>query len=221
MNEIAKTGNGTQVTNVALPNFYEAYGNSVSNRNIVGSLLKFSKGDYLAGEAGEEVPIGTKLVVNMDSLSIGWIKWQDNKPVEQDMGPVMEGYRPRKRTELGDTDEEQWEEDTQGQKRDPWQFSNYILMRPVGRPDADETEMYTFATSSRGGLNAIGELCKVYGKNMREKPDDFPVVALQVNSYVHPNKEFGRIKVPVLEVVGWESKKAAPKAAKKAPAKKR
>jgi hypothetical protein len=31
-------------------NPFEAYGNAMTNNRIVGQLLKFSKGDYLAGQ---------------------------------------------------------------------------------------------------------------------------------------------------------------------------
>jgi hypothetical protein len=74
-------------------------------------------------------------------------------------------------------------------------------------PDGkDEDSLFTFTTSSRGGLNAIGELCKAYGKAMRQRPDEFPIVALKVGSYQHSNKAYGRIKFPILEVVGWAAK---------------
>lgn len=205
--EVAVTNlESTAVANPDAFNAFESYGNSVSNRNIVGRLLKFSKGDYLCGEDQEELPEGTRLVANMGTLAIGWIKWVDGKPDQQVMGLLVEGFKPPKRSELDDTNEEDWEVDEQsGQPRDPWQFSNYMVLKDPGKPATDEF-LYTFATSSRGGLGAIGELCKVYGKAIRTKPDELPVVALNVTAYDHPNKKFGRIKVPVFEVVDWEPK---------------
>lgn len=210
---------GTDVATSDL-NPYEQYGNSVSNRNIIGQLLKFSKGDWLAGEDQEEIEAGTQLVADMESLSIGWVRWQDNKPDQQIMGLVKDMYRPPLRATLGDHDEEKWETDNNGNPRDPWQFSNYLVLKLPGET-ADEENLFTFATSSKGGLGAVGELCKVYGKAMRSRPDEFPIVALQVDSYMHPNKEFGRIKFPIFEVVGWEKKEVGLKAAEeKAPPKK-
>lgn len=212
---------GTEVTNLAF-NAFESYGNSVSNRNIVGKLLKFSKGDWLAGEDAEEVDPGKQLVVHMDSLAIGWIKWEDNKPSQQVMGLLVEGHKPQSRKDLGDLEEDEWEVDEQsGQPRDPWQFSNYLIMKEVGAV-GDEENLYTFATSSKGGLGALGELCKTYGKAMRTRPDEWPIVTLGVGSYNHPNKAFGRIKFPTLEVTGWEKKSVGvEKPAKKTPAKKK
>ena len=186
-------------------NYFESYGDQVSQKSIVGQLLKFNKGDYLAGENEDEVEEGTQLVANMDQFMVGWIKWVDNKPEQQIMGPIAEGFQPPRRNTLGDDDKDLWETDTAGKARDPWQFSNYVVMKEVGKPGNVEN-LYTFAISSKGGLNALGEVCKAYGREMRTNGDQWPIIELGVDSYVHSNKEFGRIKVPVLKVVGWEDK---------------
>lgn len=184
--------------------YFSQYGEQAAMRTIVGKLLKFSKGDYMAGENNEDIAEGTELVANMDSLAVGWIKWTDNKPTEQMMGLVCEGFQPPKRKELDETDEALWERDENNQPRDPWQFTNQIVMREPGDP---EGQLYTFSTSSRGGINAVGELCRIYGKHCRQAPDDMPVVALNVGAYMHSNKAFGKIKFPILEVKGWVSKR--------------
>lgn len=183
-------------------NAFEAYGDQVSSRNIVGTLIKFTKGDWVKGEDMEDVEVGTKFVANMDHLLVGWIKWWENKPVEQIMGPVAEGFQPPRRNTLGDEDEDEWEVDeTSGKPRDPWQFSNYLIMKNV-----DDDELFTFATSSRGGLGAVGEMCKHYGKEMRSRPDDYPIIEIGTSSYQHQNKQYGRIYVPILKVVDWQAK---------------
>jgi hypothetical protein len=182
-------------------NAFTAYGEQASQKQIVGTLLRFTKGDYLAGQDDDEVAVGTKYVVNMDELMVGWIRWENNKPTDHIMGRVVDNYQPPRRNELGDTDKTMWEVDNQGKEKDPWQFSNYLLFWGI-----DDSELYTFASSSKGGLNSIGDLCKAYGKVMSQHPDEYPIIELGVSSYVHPNKEFGRIKVPVLKIVGWETK---------------
>jgi hypothetical protein len=199
MNQVTNRQSTDVSTNAGNP--FTSYGDQVSQKQIVGTLLRFSKGDYLAGQEDEEVPVGTKYVANMDELMAGWIRWADNKPTDHIMGKISESYQAPKRNTLGDTDKAEWEVDSQGKERDPWQFSNYLLLWGV-----DDAELYTFATSSRGGLNAIGDLCKVYGKQMAQHPDEFPIIEMGVTSYNHPNKEFGRIKVPVLKIVGWENR---------------
>jgi hypothetical protein len=228
MNELA-TQQSREVGQVN-GNFFQSYGDQVSQKSIVGKLLKFSKGDFLVGEDNDEVAEGTQYVANMDELMVGWIKWSDSKPEEQIMGRVSEGYQAPKRSSLGDDDKSRWEVDEQGRERDPWQFSNYLILKTPG--ENDEDNLFTFTTSSRGGLNAIGELCKAYGKAMRQRPDEFPIIALKVGSYQHSNKAYGRIKFPIFEVVGWAGKaefaealdneapaESAPAPAKKASAK--
>jgi hypothetical protein len=200
MNDVATRTAGTAVANPNT-NYFQSYGDQVSQRSIVGSLLKFSKGDFLAGENEEEVEEGTRFVANMDELMVGWIRWWDAKPSDQIMGRVSDGYQPPKRNELGDDDKSRWELDDKNEPKDPWQFSNYLILK------AEEgDELFTFTTSSRGGLNAIGELCKAYGKAMRQRPDEYPIIALGVGSYQHSNKAYGRIKFPIFDIVGWAGK---------------
>ena len=218
MNEVTERKSSAVGSVVSNP--FTAYGEQASQKSIVGQLLRFTKGDYLAGQEDEEVPVGTQFVANMDEMLAGWIRWESNKPTDHVMGKVSEGYQPPRRNELGDDDKTQWEVDATGQQRDPWQFSNYLLMKGTG----DDTELYTFTTSSRGGLNALGDLCKVYGKAMAQRPNEYPVIALGVNAYDHPNRSYGRIKVPTFAVVGWANKNVfaedAPATAPEEPAKK-
>lgn len=202
---VKKESENVELVPVSERNVFEQYGSQMSQSNITGQLLKFSKGDWLFGQDDEEMKAGTKLVANIPELMVGWIKWVDNKPVEQLMGRLADGFQPKRRSELGDNDDTTWEVDAQGKPRDPWQFTNYLLMKRPGKKAVDD-ELFTFTTSSRGGLGALGALCKTYGQEMRTKPDELPIVELDVNSYNHPNKDFGRIKVPVFNVVGWESK---------------
>ena len=200
MNEIERRKSSALASNGANP--FTAYGDAQNQRAIVGHLLRFTKGDYLAGQEDEEVAVGTQFVANMDEMLAGWIRWEANKPTDHVMGKVSEGYQPPRRTELGDADKDNWEVDATGQPRDPWQFSNYLLLKGTDK----DAELYTFTTSSRGGLNALGDLCKVYGGAMAQRTDEYPVIALGVNAYDHPNRAFGRIKVPTFKVVGWAPK---------------
>lgn len=181
-------------------NVFESYGATMSISSITGTLIKFNKGDWVTGD-DEDLDEGMELVANMDQLMVGWIKWIDNRPSEQIMGPVVEGYQPPRRNELGDQNQDEWETDDQGRARDPWQFSNYIVMKEPGQP-ATEDNLYTFATSSKGGLGAIGALCRTYGKEMRTRAGEYPIVKLDSDSYMH--REYGRTKVPLLTVIGWE-----------------
>jgi hypothetical protein len=209
--------------------FLDFEGEQISERYIVGTLLKFNKGDFLAGQENMEIKVDTQMVCNMNNLLIGWIRWEDQKPVEHRMGLVVDGFKPAKRDTLGygykpgdmakyppnvalaDDDDEaidrsDWPVDeTSKQPRDPWVFSNYLVMKDPTIADVDEG-IYTFATSSTGGRNTVFDVRKWYGQKMSQHPDDFPVVLLKVGSYMHSNKSFGRIKIPVLKPIGWCAK---------------
>ena len=203
MNDLTHA-NSTALSTGAERNAFEQYAEAASRNKIVGDLLKFSKGEYLAGQDGDEIEEGTELVANLDELMVGWVKWEGGKPTDMQMGRVVEGFVPAKRADLGDTNKEDWEfDDVAKAPRDPWQLTNYLILK---EPNGDR--LFTFATSSKGGMSAIGKLCGVYGKRLRSKPNDFPVIALNVDSYKHSNKSYGKIFVPDFEVVSWSDKGA-------------
>ena len=202
MNDVAIRQTGTSLSAPPARNAFEQYSEDASQNRIVGDLLKFSKGEYLAGQDGDEIAEGTELVANMDELMVGWVRWEGGKPTDMRMGRVVEGFIAPPRRELGDTDPADWERDEQNnQPRDPWQMTNYLILK---EPDGDQ--LYTFATSSKGGLGAIAKLAGTYGKHLRAKPDEYPVIGLGVDSYRHPNKAYGKIFTPKFDVVGWTGK---------------
>jgi hypothetical protein len=186
-------------------NVFAAYGESAGTTSyIVGDLLKFSKGDWLTGKDNRELADGTKLVAVMDTLAVGWQRWENQRPVEHRMGLLVDGFVPPPREELGDMDEELWERDDTGAPRDRWQLTNYLQFV---NPD-NQDEVYTFTTSSKGGLSAVAKLCREYGR-AREKEnreDQLPVVMLSTGSYAHRDRSLGRIKFPVLTIIGWVNK---------------
>jgi hypothetical protein len=200
MNSLTKTETKTELAPIGLSDPLEAYADAVAPRFIIGDLLRFSKGDYLAGESGRDIPLGTTYTAALTLLMAGWVKWQDSKPVEHIMVRVNDGKTPPKRAELGDHDETKWETDVSGDPRDPWAFTNYLPLMD------DKGELYTFTTSSRGGIGAIAGLARRYANHRRRHPDVFPVISLGVDSYAHKNKEFGRIKFPVFAPAGYEPK---------------
>jgi hypothetical protein len=199
MNDMTTAGNGGAVATQD-DNYdpYSAYARENSS-NIVGKMLKFSKGDYFVGEA--EFPIGTKLVANMANILLGWIRWEDQKPAETIMGLLTEGHRPQKRETLGHDDKNDWPTDKDGKPMDPWQATQYVVMK-----DEKDDELYTFVTNSSGGRGAITKLIESFGQKFRMNPGKFPIVELKVDSYKHKDSSYGRIKVPEFKIVGWVSK---------------
>ena len=202
MNSLMKQNSNLPTEQTVDP--FQAYGDQVRQTAIVGHLLKFSKGDWVAGEEQAEIPDGTKFIVHMGELLVGWVRWKDSRPTDHVMGRVIDGYKPPRRETLGDLDENEWETDDAGQARDPWQFSNYLLMLGPDLDTGEMTQAYTFVTASRGGINAVGDLCVKYGKMRRQRPNDMPVVELSQGSYQHKDRSLGRIKYPIFNVVGWE-----------------
>ena len=74
---LAETENNAVAVRGSTLDPFEAYANAVAPKNILGSLMKFSKGDYLAGEEGKAIETGTTVTANLDELLAGWIKWKD------------------------------------------------------------------------------------------------------------------------------------------------
>lgn len=184
-------------------NVFERAGDEMDRGNvIVGTLLKFSKGDWLVGQDREEMA-RDELVAVVPGVVHGWVRWEDNKPAEQIMGPMVEGFAPPKRSTLGHDDESQWELGANGKPRDPWQVTVYLPMCSL-----DTTEVFTFATSSDGGKrHAIAPLCREYGTHIRAHPNELPVVKLDQDSYAHSDRSIGRVKYPTLPVLRWVAAK--------------
>ena len=113
---------------------------------------------------------------------------------------MADGVPPANRADLGDMDKSLWETDDKGEPKDPWQPTNYLPLM-----DADGN-LFTFTTSSRGGLRAVGELVRRYAWHRKNNPDVHPVIALGVGSYKHTNKAYGIIKFPELSPAGYEHK---------------
>jgi hypothetical protein len=187
---------------------FRVYADACAPRAIVGKLLKFSKGDFVVGDASETIADNVEFTALMDELTIGWVRWEDGKIAETHMGRVIDGFASQPRRELGDLDAAAWETGADGKARDPWQFQNYL---PLQRGDG---ELFTFVAGSRGALNAVAELCRIHSRHAKQDPNHYPVVRLRSDEYQHRVKEFGRIKFPVLGVVGWTAKTDLPEQTK-------
>jgi hypothetical protein len=194
MNAITEVNQGGALAMQGGYDPYAAYGQEAASGS--GDFLKFSKGEWLKGQNDDEVALGTRLAANMAELSIGWIRWEDGKPAERRMGLLAQGHKPEARGDLGYTDQSQWEDDETGKPKDPWNFTNEL---PVANPETGE--QMTFSASSKGGIGAIGNLCKAYGKEYRQRDGLVPIIELQRDSYKH--KVYGKTYVPLIPIVDW------------------
>jgi hypothetical protein len=191
--------------------------------NIVGRLLKYSKGDYSVGDT--PIAYGHRFIAHMDSILNGWIRWEDNKPQQHVMGRIKDFYQVPPRSSLGFDDQDLWEVDDRNEPRDPWQRSYYIVLKsapgydiPVefsNNPDGedeirghDDGTLFTFPASSTGSIGAVNRLIERYAELKAQHPDDWPIIAIGSSSYAHKIKSYGRVKFPVFTVVGWAPKGA-------------
>ena len=179
---------------------FESLANDVAPRDMIGRPLRFVKGDYILGRDDEEnVPIGTTMIAIMPLLLHGWVRWQDSKPADKIYARVALGERAPERKTLGDNDPALWEHDKFGNSRDPWAES---MLLPLIRTDDDFA--CTFQTSSYGGRKALGELARAYAKGRKRGQPDLPLIELR--SHTRQTQNYGPIKEPRFELVGWESR---------------
>lgn len=186
-------------TDLAIPGSdpFSSYGAKVG---VQGTFLTFKNGEYLAGQDGTEIPIGTRVAVNMQGLRTGWRRWFKDE-LTDDLTELLTDQVPLKqRNELGDLDESLWEKDDKGNLRDPWQFTNVIEFVN------SDGETFIYSTGSKGGVGAIGKLCKAYGKEYRQRPGQVPIVTLDRDFYMH--KKHGKTYFPVFTIVDWADEDA-------------
>lgn len=203
MNAITTPQTGTAVATPSDYDPYAAYGAEAASGG--GDFLKFSKGEWLKGQNDDEVALGTRLAANMAELSIGWLRWADGKPAERRMGLLSQGHKAEARDALGYTDQALWDLDENDKPKDPWNFTNEL---PLANPETGE--QMTFSASSKGGIGAIGNLCKAYGREYRNCAGMVPIIELGRDSYKHP--VYGKTYVPVLTIVDWVENGSVPDA---------
>jgi hypothetical protein len=113
--------------------------------SMEGEPLRFREGVFIRGFDKTEVKFGTRLIMHSASLSDGFIKWEDGKPVEWRIRELNNPSQlPVFRHTLGDKDESQWSDG-----KDPWSFTMVIAMKD------QEGVALTFSTGSVGGKNAL------------------------------------------------------------------
>jgi hypothetical protein len=223
MNEVA-TQRNENLPVAAKSNPFLKAAAAIKTNSILGERLKFIKGDYIVED--KELAPGTEVIIHMDSLIQGYVKWEDELPVEEVMGLVVEGFEMPDRDSLGDTDETKWETKPGNKKpTDPWSLTHQVAFKNV-----ETGELYTFAISSWGGKKCFEMLLKKYGGAMSQHEGEWPVAKL--NFHVRDDDEYGRIKEPRFPIVRWvpqadftiddeeiEPAEAAPAAKKSAAAK--
>ncbi len=167
--------------------------------SFLGTLLRFKKGVWVYGEDKRELVCGTQVVGLMKEFRRGYVRWQDGKATGHVVGKICEGFVLPPRETLGDANEEFWPKGFSGNKEDPWIYTMYAPFKSV-----DDDEVYTYATSSDGGTQALYRLMERYAWLGRKHPGQYPIVTLDSESYDHPR--FGVVHKPKIEIVDWSGR---------------
>jgi hypothetical protein len=188
----------------------QKYLDEVAPANIVGRLIKFSKeGKFITSDDDEPINGDLNFIVLADQTLIGWIKFNgEGELPDRRMGLLYDGFVMPQRQELGDDNEAEWELGLDGRPADPWQHHMYLVMQRV-----DTGGMFTFATPSKTGRRAVGNLLRHYNTMQRKHPDMYPVVQLKTGGYQHRDDRVGWVNTPMFVVTGRTSKDDASKPA--------
>ena len=92
----------------------------------------------------------------------------------------------------------EWDVDDDGVPRNPWTRTTKMPLK-----DPATGEEFIYATSSRGGIGAVGRLVSIVRRGQRNGKAGLPVVRLDVDDYKH--KQYGKVFVPQFTLVGFKS----------------
>jgi hypothetical protein len=166
--------------------------------------LRLAKAGYFVfGADDTEVQPGSKWVVNAASFQTGFTAWtEDGVNKGERMLPVNEGAVSR--ASLPDVGCE-------------WKPQVSVELKCVLGDDKGTDVLYK--ASSKGGRDALSELAGiVFAKVGDGSGFHHPIVLLEVDSYQHKNRSYGRIFTPDLKVVGWMNDAGEVEGESKAPA---
>ena len=214
--DVKPQGNGGAVvlagkTDVALPDTrtpQQAYLDEIAPpSSLVGRPIKFDgkAGKWLFSDTDEEIDPNTDFVALCDEILIGWIKFNGKgEQPDRIQGLLYDGFIMPPQSTLPDRDPSKWELGLSGEPDDPWQHQMCLVLQSPGTH-----ELGTFATTSRTGRRAIGNLLRHYDRLRRKDDDHYPVVRLKVSGYNHKDERVGWVHTPVFAVVGKAPKASA------------
>lgn len=176
-----------------------------------GSFAKFNgkSGEYVHGQDDEvlfdedmkndgEV---VEMAINMLDAKRGWMCWIDGDVKDERMVKIVDGHPPREvdLPDYSDPDTKDYEPDFDP-KEDGWVECIELPMRSITTGD-----QYLFKGSSKGTLKTFKSLLKDYGRqfNRHDLDEEVAIVQLDLDSYDHPKKQYGKIYNPILKLVRW------------------
>ena len=150
-------------------------------------ILKMDKrGDWVYGANQTEVEADTLWAVNPASFVHGYIAWGDAVVLGERMVPLTEPLPHPGEAPAG--------------AEKGWQLQIGMGLKCVSGPDKDMEVRFT--VTSVGGKKAVQNLGIAIAAQMEEdQTKPVPIVKLKTDSYKH--KMYGKIFVPVFEIVEW------------------
>ena len=180
--------------------YRQKYIDEVAPASFPGKLIKFSReGAFVVTENGEELDTARDFVALVDETLIGWIKFHEEEGTAPDrvQGLLYDGFVMPPRESLGDLDPAKWPIGLSGAAEDPWQHQAVLVLQ-----DRETLDLYSFATSSKTGRRAVGNLLRHYDRLSRSHPDHYPVIRLKASGFNHRDQRIGWVHTPAFAVVG-------------------
>lgn len=190
-------------------------GSTGGGSRFPGQQIGFKKGIWSKGyKDGARIAPGTKFVFNAPNMIAGWRTFDENEsgtmfPNYSDMAMPFANQDLVTRDTLGKDDQQEWDEDSSGNKLDPW---SPILVFPV-REDADDASYDHVLLSTKSSCIAGFNLFAQIIEELKARPGQLPVIALgsdKAEREVKTVDKKGREKkekfiwdVPTFTIVGW------------------
>lgn len=181
---------------------------SASLKKAVGSIapsnfviLKFDKtGSWVFGQKSDEIEEGSQWAVNPYSFCHGVIAWGEGEPVGEIMVPMTDDVPTPGPLPVGVDDK-------------GWQNQVGLSLKCLTGQDAGMEVRYT--TTSVGGKRAVQALGIAIAEQIdADQTKPVAIVTLERDSYKHSS--YGKVFVPIFEIVGFSGLEA-PEAAATAP----
>ena len=167
---------------------------------LVGRPIKFDTkaGQWRFADTDDAINPDVDFIALCDETLIGWVRfWGKGAQPDRVQGLLYDGFVMPPQDTLPDRDQSEWELGLSGEPADPWQHQ---VVLPLQSPGTHE--MATFATTTRTGRRAVGNLLRHYDRMARRDNDHYPVVRLKVSGFTHRDERIGWVHTPVFAVVG-------------------
>jgi hypothetical protein len=159
-------------------------------------IIKMDKtGHWVFGADQTVVEDDSTWAVNPYSFIHGFIAWGDGEVLGEAMTPLHE---PLPEVDMA----------PHGAKKG-WESQVGLSLKCLTGEDANMDARFT--TTSKGGKRAVHDLAVAIATQVdKDQSKPVPVVRLKVDSYKHT--KYGKVLVPVFEIVDWISMDGEPKA---------